>query len=153
NPPDYKGALKEFNEVLKHGKSVGALLNIGACYEGLGDREQNMSYYRKALDAYSVAEETAATTKDDRRPDALAAQSKLRDGHPWIRLRVRPEVIDLEGLSITVDEIVVPRDEYNGEVFRPRTGRHTVQIMARDRDPATLTANDRETVDVKLELL
>ncbi|HEY8073803.1 MAG TPA: tetratricopeptide repeat protein, partial [Labilithrix sp.] len=142
---DWAGAIREFLEVLKHDQSVGAWLNLGACYETTRE-------YRRAVEAFEKGALAARKKSDERFNDATDAAKKIRDNHPWIIVSVGRDVAALEGLEIRVDDVPVPKEEYGGEVFRPRSGRHTVLVTTRDRE-GSFTANDRDVVEVKLDAL
>jgi tetratricopeptide (TPR) repeat protein len=141
---DYRGALVEFKEVLKSGESVGAHLNIGACHAALGE-------YRQAVDAYDRAIFAARSLSDQRGVDAADAAKRVRASEPWVMLRVKPEVADLADLRIVVDDVPVPREEFNGEIFR-KTTTHVVKVSSADYE-GTFKPENHGTLELRLDLL
>jgi tetratricopeptide (TPR) repeat protein len=148
-----EAAIEEFKKSLDNEKTVGALFNLGACYDKLGR-------FRLAVDSYTEAAALARTRNDPRERDADDAKKNIKDHNPYITLRLKPDLLEADGLKVTVDEQEVPREQYNGEVFR--TARdpvndphplHSVVVMAKDREPYAAPVKDHSDILVQLSNL
>jgi hypothetical protein len=132
----YDRACPALEEVVRlvPGK-VGALMELGRCYEGSGRVASAWSTYRAAADAAPPGDERAAR--------ARAKASDLAPRVPKLTITVAPEDEALSGFAVKRDGHDIGAAAYN----RPLPvdpGRHAVSATAPSRIEWTLTVDVRE---------
>lgn len=139
----YEAAISKFLESIALEPTVGALLNLGDCYERLN---KPASARRRFIEAAELAGESDPT----RASEARARAAKLSDaiGHVVLLKRSRPEAgepkVTIDGETITKSDVKLPMDP----------GPHDVVITYPESPPTKRTVNvrARESVEVILDL-
>jgi hypothetical protein len=126
-------ALEEVVRLLP--RKVGALMELGRCYEGSGKVASAWSTYRAAADAASPGDERSAS--------ASAKASNLASRVPKLTITVAPEDEALAGFVIKRDGHDVGAAMF-GRPLPVDPGPHTVSATATSRIEWTLTVDVRE---------
>lgn len=137
-------AREMFQKSVAASPSIGALYNLAACTEILGQ-------HRKAIEHYEQAAKLARDAGDPRELDATEAKAQILKRAPWVKVHVLPVVAELEDLKVVVDGEPIAVSEFDTEVFRDHPT-HTIVVTAKNR--ATFKpppVKDHGTQDVKLE--
>jgi hypothetical protein len=126
-------ALEEVVRLLP--RKVGALMELGRCYEGSGKVASAWSTYRAAADAASPGDERSASAREK--------ASNLAPRVPKVTITVAPEDKALSGFVVKRDGRDVGAAVF-GRPLPVDPGPHTVSATAPSRVEWTLTVDVRE---------
>lgn len=107
---------------VRHAEGVGALLNLGSCYETIG---KMASAHR----AFVRAEEVAASREDSERQREAARRAKAIEKEVSMLVIHVPAKLDSPELEIRLDGEVVPRDRWE-RLMPVDAGAHAIEIDA-----------------------
>ncbi len=117
----YAAAIPKLLELLAHEKSIGALFNLGVCYEKTGS-------VASAWKRFTAAEKLAHEKGDARESVAHEHAAVLAPRLSKITITV-PQAEAVAGLEVKLDGVVLRRDEW--QVPLPiDPGRHTIEAKA-----------------------
>jgi hypothetical protein len=129
----YAEASLRFEESVRHGRTVGALLNLGRCYEELGRAASAWASYR-------AAESLARELRDARETDASRFAEAVRGKASTVAIDDRATV-GIAGLRVARDGVEIGAAA-RGEAVPVDPGDHVVEASAPGR------ASFREVVHV-----
>lgn len=133
---DLEKAARTFDRSIALEPSVGAYYNLGLINDQLGRP-------REAVDALRKSKNLAHERGDARERDAVDALGKLLDTRNYVIVNVTEDVATAPGLRITLDGDVVPKEHFNGEVFRSATS-HDLVVSATGRKDLHLSVKNKQ---------
>jgi hypothetical protein len=134
-------------ESIRYAEGVGALLNLGNCYESLGKTAS-------ALRSFLRARELAASKSDPRSDEAAARARTLEREVPTLTIHVAPRVREGRETVVKVDGELWPRERWDTPVpIDP--GAHAIELTAREGDrtprdthPVTVARAEHAEIDL-----
>jgi serine/threonine-protein kinase len=122
----YADAIARFEESLRHARTVGALLNLGRCYEETGRAASAWATYR-------AGESLAREMHDGREADAHRFAEAARPRVSTLTLDARA-LAGVEGVTVKRDGVDVGVAA-RGEAAPVDPGSHVVEVQAPGKTP------------------